>query len=283
MKKFFSMMILAAAFIAVGCSDDEDTYDADKAVTSYIPSSNPKVAKIEMDYTDKIKKLSWVYNFQYDIQNRIKQIDMNIDTYTKIESVIASKYYDLNVTSTANYYYKKDNLLKVRLDVEMEYPKRPSENGSYSITQYGHFNDDGLLDNFGPFGCEYGGLSLTRAYLDNGRIYRFARDRNLNITGYLAMRADTVEAKLEDFYKYTPIRNNTAFDFAAFVGHLALERELPEHNNSWEYAHYQLGAFGMLGVCGIDLPGGEWQFDSRGLPVDYITPSGYHLKIYYFD
>lgn len=283
MKKFLSMIMIAAALVIAGCSEDDESYNADEAVSTYVPSTNPNVASIKMNYTDKSKREhSWEYNFQYDIHNRIKQLDMKIATYQKIESVIASKYYALNVTSTAYYYFEKYNTLKVRLYVDTEYPKRPDENESYAITQYGHFNNEGLLDNFGPFGCEYSGLQLVNAYLDNGRTYRFARDRNVNITGYQCINADTIEVSYSDYYDYTNIRNKTAFDFAAFVGNMVLERELPE-NPQWPYAHYQLGAFGMLGVCGTNLPQGEWKFNSSGLPVDYITPEGYHLAISYVE
>lgn len=277
-KKFLLLSILSLSLaLFVSCSDDDDNYNADTAISSYTPTDKTKLSGIKMKINDAGRDLTWSYKFIYDAKDRIKQMNLQFTTYTTRNN----RTYEVNVKSDAYYRFLSDNGFSVTYTVENVFPQYPAWNSSDNGSYNGMFNSDGFLKKFGPFDCEYTGYSLNKAYLDNGREYTLLYNSYGNVTGYVC---DSIDKKTEmrDIYDYEYMPeyvNNTNFDFSAFVGNIVVEREIPD-NETWFYAPFHLGAFGMLGGVGTYLPKGEWTMND-GLPVKYIHPQGFEMQFEY--
>lgn len=280
MRKFLYMLVLPlVAAIAVSCTqDDDDNYNADAAVTSYAPVEGFVVASVKTTKENNGRLFSWEHKFTYDAKKRIKRIDSDIVHHQKASS---GKWYICNISSQANYYFKEDNIMKVRYNISRSFPDYEKWNNTLSGVYSGTFDAEGRLMNFGPYDCEYSGGTLYKVYFDNSRIYTLQRDSYSNIKGYVCDSMDVRIASQQDIYNYEPIaRNNTNFDFSAYIGNWVVEREIPDCV-SWPYAPFQLAAFGMLGYGGVNLPSGDWEFDASGAPVLFTDDRGYRTEIKY--
>lgn len=277
MKNFLKLMILPFCLLAVACSSDDEGYNADTAITPYnpMPESYRTVKGVKMSVTDSKGEHTWNYKFNYDAQRRIKSIDGEITTYQLRNN---TRWYKLNIKSTTEYQFI-DNNLGVIYNASLEYPAYPDWNTTKGYRLPGEFNGKGALVHFGTFDCEYSGNTLTKAYVDNGRVYSLQHDRYGNLTGYMCESGDTLTNRLNSC-DYSQINNKTNIDFSGFLGYWVPEREIYDNDN-WLYAFCHLAAFDMLGARCLHLPDGEWVTDATGCPVSCVLPSGIKLTIEY--
>lgn len=275
-------MLLPACLLMLACSDDDNSYNADTAITPYepMPASYRMVKSVKLSTTDKGREYTYEYNFSYDIQNRIKQINGNTKTYITRNNRI----YEVNITSAIDYFLTGGNSLKVVYNASEEYPDYPDWNRSIGTTNYGSFNNSGVLQRFGPFDCVYSGITLLKeAHLDNGRKYTIYRDRDNNVTGYQCDSADITLAHKPNSHEYSMIDNKTNIDFSALFGYWDIEREI-NNNGNWLYAVCQLAAFDMLGTRSRHLPKGEWELNEDKTPKSCtLQPSGIKVTIEYIN
>lgn len=280
MKKFFAIMMLPLCLCSISCSDD-DSYNADTAITPYEPlpaEEYAMVKSVKITTTDKSRDYSYEYSFRYDAQNRIKAIDGKIATHT----IRNNRWYNVNIEYTTDYSFVKKNDLKITYNASFEYPKYPDWNSTSGLKYVGSFNDNGTLHRFGPFDCEYSGITLQKTYHDNGRTYILNRDRFGNITGYRCDSAEVTLAEKNNIYSYSEITNKTNIDFSALLGNWVVEREIAGNEN-WLYPSCQLAAFDMMGGRCTHLPDGTWGSDAKGRPVSCTLPSGLKMTIEYLD
>lgn len=282
MKKKIVFLLFSLSLLTVACSSDDDGYNADTAVTTYEPKpadSYRMVSKLRMSMTDENGRLfTFDYTLSYDAHNRIKAIDGDVRSHT----VRNNRRYNVNITSKTEYQFKEDNVLRVIYNADVEYPQYSDWNTTKGYNLVGEFNQKGALSRFAVFDCEYSGLTLSKAYVENGRTYSMYHDRHGNVTGYVCDSLDNTIASYPEKYKYTTIKNNTNIDFSGFIGNWVPEREIYDNEN-WIYAFCHLAAFDMLGARSLHLPEGEWTADANGYPVKCILPSGIVLEIEYVD
>ncbi len=262
MKKFFQLLALSVVCLfAAGCSDD-DGYNADSAISNYVPEEYSKMVEsvTTVIEDDGGREYVWSYEFLYDIKNRIKQINGTMKYYYKGQLC--------NSTSTADYRYDKA-LLKINYVKEDVYPNKSDWNMTSKGSYKGGFNSNGTLANFYTFDCEYSGTLFTKAYVDGGDEYAMEYDRYNNLVKSYLVDVDHPADSTMREYSYSPYKNKTNFDFASFFGYNIAERLVPA-NTSYNYAIFQLGAFGMFGSRSTNLPDGTWEFDSDGCPTKYI-------------
>ena len=252
MKKFFLYLTVLSlfAFVTTGCSDDND-YNADTAQSYYKPEIYDRmVSSIAVTSNVDNKDYSWTYNFVYDAQNRIKEINGNTKFYeTNIkqycEGTIQTKYYYNNETLKIEYLY---DIYVPKLD------KSTSKNGKY----FGAFDkEDGKLIQFYSYDCEYAGLMLSKAYVDDGTSFGLEYDRNNNLVKAYkldSIGANPIESTVRE-YEYSTKINRTNIDFASFLGYNIIEKIAPP-NTYHPYELFHLGAFGMFGGRGKNLPRG---------------------------
>ena len=252
------------AFVATDCSSDEE-YNADTAISYYKPLEYDKmVSSIAITSNVSNRNYSWTYNFVYDAQNRIKEINGN------------TKFYENNIkqycegTVQTRYYYNNETL-KVQYQYDIYIPKL-DKNISSNAKYFGHFDkEDGKLTSFDSFDCEYSGFELTRAYTDYGTSFGLEYDRDQNIVK--SYQIDSLGKAAENTiktYEYSTKVNKTNIDFASFLGYNIIERNIP-CNEFHPYELFHLGAFGMFGSRGKNLPKGEWEFDEQGYPVKFVS------------
>ena len=105
MKFIYIISALLLSFVAVGCSDDDaiidkGDYNADTAVSYYIPGEYDRmVSSITISNTVSGKEYTEKFDFVYDAQNRIKEINGEFKRW------IGEKHNILCTTTTqANYY-----------------------------------------------------------------------------------------------------------------------------------------------------------------------------------
>ncbi|MBR2606371.1 MAG: hypothetical protein IKC70_00335 [Bacteroidaceae bacterium] len=269
MKNTFLYFIFLSLFIfaATGCSKDEEDYNADTAPSYYKPLEYEKmVASIAITSTVDKKDYSWTYNFVYDAQNRIKEINGT------------SKFYENKIkqfcegTIQTNYYYNNETL-KIEYVYDIYVP-RTGESKNIQGKYYGCFDkEDGKLIQFDAFDCEYEGLMLSKVYTDYGTSFGLEYDRNNNIIKtyqFDSIGYKPVEKTIQT-YKYSFYKNKTNIDFASFLGYNIAER-ITACNTLHPYELFHLGAFEMLGARGTYLPEGEWEFDAEGCPIKYVSP-----------
>ena len=284
MKKKYMYIVFALllSFVAVGCSSDDD-YNADTAVSYYVPGEYDRmVSSITISNTVDGKEYTEKFDFVYDAQNRIKEIN------GKFKRWIGDKHNILcNTTTQANYYYKNDVLLVEWTEVN-DYE---DEIYDFAGRYLGVFNENGTLDkfsgdNFSGFDCEYQGMMLKKAYFDTKEWCEFGYDRspNTNLISASAYALDSLDQKqlVQSYtYTYTPKANKTNIDFASLLGYNIVERTIPDMQSTI-YSLFQLGAFGMFGPLGTHLPAaGEWTFDEEGFPLTLTEPSGRKYVIEY--
>lgn len=305
MKKILWFLMLAAGFVFVACSDDDDSYDADAAVSNYKPVQGDK--KVASLYTTNViegREYAWKHNFEYDKQGRIKEVRSEIKHHRPYSQTVTGevKYQLCNITSNAKYYYYGERL-EVEYTVNREYPQFPKWNSSYSRTDGGVLNENGHIVNFvqPPYeglDCEYSLMSLKNVVFDGEKKFEILRDNNGNINGhkfwgYDSEGNDSTSVK-QNRYSYTWLKNKTNFDFSAYIGYWEHERFI-DALSSWPYASYQLAAFGFFGSCSPYLPkceaasleGGVSDVDfwtmKDGYPVQYKDADGRVTLITYVE
>lgn len=276
MKKYLSILLISTSlFATASCSSDDDSYNADDAVTSYNPMPSDiyktvKGIKVTQNYNGK--DYSWDYNFDYDAHNRIKSVNCDIVAYAKDDK---GKYHKVTGTISTDYRFEDNNMLVVDSRIT-----NINFNDNSSYRYVGEFNRAGYLEHFGPFSCVYSSSNrLSEAYLDNERKYSFEyEERYGNITGYVC---DSVNKRVEqhNIYEYHSKTNKTNIDIAGFIGNCIIEREISGNENK-SYPILFLSAFDMLGTRSNNLPEGNWVIDNN-LPLNAVLPTGQKLEFRY--
>lgn len=302
MKKFLWFFMLVAGIVFAACSDDSEAYDADSAVSNYVPLlGSRQVASLFTTNEIDGREYSWKHNFTYDKHGRIKEVNSEIKHHRAFPQVLGGVNYQLcNIISNAKYYYKGE-YLQIAYTVNREYPNYSEYNNSYSYVDAAMLNENGHIKNYSQppyegFECEYNFAKLRSVAFDGGHQIDIYRDAKNNVnghkyTGYDKNGNDSIST-LPDRYKYTGVRNKTNFDFSAYLGYWEHERCINAMLD-WPYASYQLAAFGFFGtgseflplcltslaadVATLDL----WVFDNEGFPVKYTDPSGRVTEITY--
>ena len=296
--------MMAAAVVFTACSDDSEGYDADSAVSNYVPSQRGR--KVASLYTTNVidgREYSFRHNFTYDKLGRIKEVNSEIQHHRLWNTVDGRlKNTPCNITSNAKYYYKGE-FLEVACSVVSKYPEYPSWDNSRSFTDGGRLNDNGHIITYSQppyegFECEYNFTNLRSVAFDGGYLFDILRDAAGNVnghrfTGYDKAGNDSTSTRAGR-YQYTAVKNKTNFDFAAYFGYWEHERFVSALS-SWPYATYQLAAFGFFGSCGNYLPLCEssladdfsatdlWEFDEMVCPVKYTAPDGRVTEIIYVE
>lgn len=279
MKKHFTLLFMAASLFMVACSSDDEGYNADTAISHYTPMPQDDyrmVQGIKMTQLYNGRNFTWDYTFDYDAQNRIKNVNCDVTTFAKDNS---GKYHKVTGAITMNYIFESENIMKIHTTITSEPQGIINEDSEYKYA--GEFSNDGRLTDFAVFGCEYSmGGRLSKAYMDNERVYSMSHDGMGNITGY---RCDSVNKVLADYpnkYEYSVALNKTNIDIAGFMGNCVIEREIPGNENEM-YPIVLLSAFDMLGQRSPGLPKGEWSYDAQGSPVKGVLSDGIELNIRY--
>lgn len=304
--KFMLFALMAVSFAA--CSDSED-YNADTAVSPYRPVPGRRlVAQVKTTNTIEGRDYSWVHDFEYDAQGRIRQIDSKMVHHRAQQFENKTRYYKCNITSQANYYYY-DEKLHVEYSLSREYPDYKDWNTAENGKDKGVFNSNGTLVEFSSIDLEYNMTQLQRAFNDANNIIAPTRDASGNVTGYVKYMAldaeeDTVIIDRKDEVRYSATKNKTNFDFSAYFGYWGVEQAIYANRTEY-YASYQLAAFGMLGATSAYLPlgikardgkgnvimedgatkylYGKWEFDGQGCPTSYTDGNGRRTEIKYVD
>lgn len=280
MNHIIKNLLLPACMLLAACGSD-DGYNADTAESPYnpLPADTYRMVKsVKFSVTNNNRSYSYDYAFRYDAQNRIKAVDGTVATYV----IRNNRYYELDITSVADYYYVNGDGLKVVYNAQLEFPTYTDWNTTRGETYYGTFNANGALQNFATFDCSYSGALLDKAYVDNARSYTLYRDRYNNVTGYSCDSLDVEIASNPMIYSYSDLPNRTNLDFSALIGNWVIEREI-YGNENWLMPMCMLAAFDMLGGRGSHLPAGEWTLDEHGCPVGCVLPSGITLNVEYDD
>lgn len=295
MKTLTKLFILLLSFVAVACSDS-DGYNADTAETPYEPVPGRRaVARVKTTNTIDGREYSWEHNFTYDAHGRIKEINTGIKHHTARMFLDKVFYYECNITSKANYYYRGKKL-DISYTLTGEYPEYPDWNYRESATDNFLFNDLGLLVKLPSLDLVYSATQLHKAYTDAGNEYTVRRDARGNVTGYVvySTAGDSIVRDKGRAYGYSQgLRNRTNFDFSAYFGYWGVEQALYANRTEY-YASYQLGAFGMLGATSEYLPVsvlngngeyeyGTWEMDSEGYPVSFTDATGRKTVITYVE
>ena len=277
-RNFYILYFIFACIVTVGCSSDDD-YNADTAISFYSSDSYDKmVSSVTTVSNVDGKEYKWTYDFVYDAQNRIKEINGVMKYYYKGQLC--------NSISQVKYYFDKASL-NINYVKEDTYPYKSDWNTIQKGKYSGAFNKNGTIANFYTFDCEYSGMLLKKAYVDGGDEYALEHDRHNNIIKAYRLDGDSPEEGTLREYNYiktdsegNSIVNKTNFDFASFFGYNIVERLVPANEN-YLYAIFQLGAFGMFGSRCTHLPDGVWEFDDDGFPVSYIDSNGRKTDITY--
>lgn len=304
MKKFLLLLMIAAGFSFVACSDDA-SYDADSAVSNYEPLTGSRM--VASVYTKNIlggREYTFKHNFQYDVHGRIKEVNSVIKHHREYSQIVTGEalYRACDITSNAKYFYDND-VLRIAYRVDRRYPDYPTWDYGYAYEDVARLNRDGYIVNYndGSMGvgseCVYVLNTLKNVAYDGGYTIDIYRDGgNVNgykYTGYDQNNNDSVSVKA-GLYKYTRVENKTNFDFSAYLGYWENERHIFELS-FWPYAPFQLAAFGFFGSCSKYLPlciaaEGEgvstndlWEFDADGFPVKYTDPTGRVTEIEYVE
>lgn len=290
MKNLLSILALAMCLGIVSCGED---YDADTAQSPYTPAPGKRlVASVKTTFFENGGENIHEHRFTYDAKGRIKTINSNIVIYTPDvvdnNGFIDPVVYKCNMTSSANYFYRGEEL-EVAYTISTDYPERPDKNRISSSSNYGVFNSNGVLGRFSQASFEYSATRLDKAYADGDISIAVHRTTGDNVTGYKKTVSTTGEV-LEDksgLYHYHPKENRTNFDFSAYFGYWGVEQCVPMIARTYR-APYQLAAFGMLGATCRHLPWGyvgkdadgkqelhygKWTFDESGVyPLSYVDP-----------
>ena len=294
MKNIFPILLLSLCVGFVSCNEE---YDADTAESLYEPSQARRVASVKTTFMENGGENIHHHRYTYDAKGRIKTVNSDLVIYTPVvKDYIDTAYYRCNMTTSANYFYRGEEL-EVAFSVSTEYPDLPSMNRLSSSSNYGVFNSNGVLSRFSQSSFEYSTTMLLQAYSDGDICFNVTRDADGNITGYrkYIVTTDKVLEERSNLYHYHPRRNKTNFDFSAYFGHWGVEQGVPVISRPYR-APYQLAAFGMLGATSPYLPygvvektsdggnillKGTWEFDSQDYPLSYTDPHGRKTVITY--
>ena len=298
MKNILSMLALALCVGLVSCGPE---YDADTAQSYYTPIPGKRlVASVKTSFEQDGGMNYHEHNFTYDATGRIKRINSNISVYSPVvQNYIDTVYYKCNMTTTANYFYRGEEL-EVAFTVSTDYPDLPKMNRYASSSNFGIFKSSGVLERFSVASFEYSATRLQSAYTDGEICYDVAHDNDGNVTGYKKYQTSTGEVYDDkrglNYYDYTK-KNKTNFDFSAYFGYWGVEQCVPIIARPYR-APFQLAAFGMLGSTSKYLPAGiiekdadgrdnyipgTWDLDSQECPVSYVDAEGRRTVITYFE
>ena len=285
MKNLFPILLLS---LCVGFASCNEEYDADTAVSHYQPVPGKRlVASVKTTFVENGGEATHYHRYTYDANGRIKSVNSELVVYSgKIENFIDTVYYKCNMTTSANYFYRGEEL-EVAYTVSIDYPDRPVYNKFSSSSNYGIFKSNGVLSRFSQSSFDYSTTMLLQSYADDDICFSVFRDSAGNVTGYKKFYASTGEV-LEDKRNICTYdtsfrnKNKTNFDFSAYFGYWGVEQGVPIISTPYR-APYQLAAFGMLGSTSQHLPKGGWKFDEQECPVSYTDPSGRHTVITYHD
>ena len=295
MKTLIKLFIGVLSLGFVACTDDD--YNADTANSPYEPTTLRAVAQVKTTNTIEGRNYSWEHNFSYDAKGRIREINSVMIHHDKVNFANVTRYYECQITSKANYFYKGEKL-EVAYSVTYEFPDYPAWNTRESGTDYGFFNERGVLTRCSSLDFEYSTTQLQKAYSDIGREYIIKRDASGNVIGYVCndIPGDSLVVDNSYKYRYSDFRNNTNFDVSAYFGYWGAEQEIYANCMPY-YASYQLGAFGMLGATSGYLPksilgknsngepvyiDGNWRFEG-GYPVEFVDAMGRKTVIKYVE
>ena len=294
MKNIFPILLLSLCVAFVSCNE---TYDPDTAHSLYEPSQARRVASVKTTFMENGGENIHHHCYTYDAKGRIKAVNSDLVIYTPVvKDYIDTAYYRCNMTTSANYFYRGEEL-EVAFSVSTEYPDLPAMNRLSSGSNYGVFNSNGVLSRFSQASFDYSTTMLLQAYADGDICFDVTRDADGNITGYrkYVVTTDKVLEERSNLYHYHPRKNKTNFDFSAYFGHWGVEQGVPVISRPYR-APYQLAAFGMLGATSPYLPygvvekgpdgsnilvKGTWEFDSQDYPVSYTDPDGRKTVITY--
>ena len=285
-------LLLCAAFVS--CNE---AYDPDTAESLYEPSQARRVASVKTTFEENGGENIHYHRYTYDAKGRIKTVNSELVIYTPVvKDYIDTAYYRCNMTTSANYFYRGEEL-EVAFSVSTDYPELPSMNKLSSSSNFGVFGSNGKLLRFSQASFDYSTTMLLQAYTDGDICFDVTHDADGNITGYKKyyVTSGKVIEDRSNLYHYHPKKNKTNFDFSAYFGHWGVEQGVPVISRPYR-APYQLAAFGMLGSpsqylpCGVfeeDADGervrvfGIWEFDSKDYPVSYTDPDGRKTVITY--
>lgn len=294
MKNIFPILLLSLCVGFVSCNEE---YDADTAQSLYEPSQARRVASVKTTFMENGGENIHHHRYTYDAKGRIKAVNSDLVIYTPVvKDYIDTAYYRCNMTTSANYFYRGEEL-EVAFSVSTEYPDLPAMNRLSSGSNYGVFNSNGVLSRFSQASFDYSTTMLLQAYADGDICFDVTRDADGNITGYrkYVVTTDKVLEERSNLYHYHPRKNKTNFDFSAYFGHWGVEQGVPVISRPYR-APYQLAAFGMLGATSPYLPygvvekapdgsnilvKGTWEFDAQDYPVSYTDPDGRKTVITY--
>lgn len=294
MKNIFPILLLSLCVGFVSCNEE---YDADTAHSLYEPSQARRVASVKTTFMENGGENIHHHRYTYDAKGRIKAVNSDLVIYTPVvKDYIDTAYYRCNMTTSANYFYRGEEL-EVAFSVSTEYPDLPAMNRLSSGSNYGVFNSNGVLSRFSQASFDYSTTMLLQSYADGDICFDVTRDADGNITGYrkYVVTTDKVLEERSNLYHYHPRKNKTNFDFSAYFGHWGVEQGVPVISRPYR-APYQLAAFGMLGATSPYLPygvvekapdgsnillKGTWEFDSQDYPVSYTDPDGRKTVITY--
>ncbi len=294
MKNIFPILLLSLCVGFVSCNEE---YDADTAESLYEPSQARRVASVKTTFMENGGENIHHHRYTYDAKGRIKAVNSDLVIYTPVvKDYIDTAYYRCNMTTSANYFYRGEEL-EVAFSVSTEYPDLPAMNRLSSGSNYGVFNSNGVLSRFSQASFDYSTTMLLQAYADGDICFDVTRDADGNITGYrkYVVTTDKVLEERSNLYHYHPRKNKTNFDFSAYFGHWGVEQGVPVISRPYR-APYQLAAFGMLGATSPYLPygvvekapdgsnilvKGTWEFDAQDYPVSYTDPDGRKTVITY--
>lgn len=307
-KVIYTLLLTLLCMGFAACSDSDD-YNANTAVTPYEPVPGLKmVAQVKTTNTIDGRGYSWEHNFEYDAQNRIRQINSKMIHHRAVQFNDVVRFYKCNITSQANYYYN-DKDIRVEYTLSREYPEFPDWNTTEDGKDYGVFNSNGTLASFSSMDFEYSATQLRKAFAESGMMIAPARDASGNVTGhtkYLVMDAesDSVMVDRKNDFRYSSFKNRTNFDFSGYFGYWGVEQAIYANRTEY-YASYQLAAFGMLGATSSYLPlsimerdsegkpvmengapkylYGRWEFDSQECPVLFTDGTGRRTEIKYIE
>ena len=299
MKKYLYMFMLLAAVSFAACSDDEGSYNPDKAESTYIPSAGRKVASLHTTHSIDSRDYSWKHNFSYDAKGRIKEVHSVMKEWEKYTPSVSNLelYKECDITSTAHYYYYGDKM-DVKYSVKYSYPDYPSWNYSVKYTDSGVLNADGYISRYVAaynglslgFECQYRGDKLDEVNYDGGYKCEITRDESSCVNGYIYTGDEGVTNNGYIYENLIGLVNRTNLDFSAYFGYWGHERYIGAMS-AWTRASYQLAAFGFFGARNQYLPlwkksdavdGTPWSMQG-GYPVKYTSPSGVVTEITYID
>ena len=296
MKNIFSILFLSLCVAFASCTED---YDADAATSYYeAPTDCRLVKSVKSTFTENGYESTYEHRFAYDAKNRIKTITSTQTFYSPfLEKYIDTVYYKCNMTSTANYFYRGEEL-EVAYAITIKYPDKPTENKYASSSNYGFFKPNGVLGRFSLGAFEYNLVALEAAYSDDDICIELYRDGKGNVTGYKKYKHTTgqvLENKGNRYFYSSAKKNRTNFDFSAYFGYWGAEQAVPLISRAYR-APFQLAAFGMLGATSTYLPDGiidadggkkygtwEWDEADNNYPVSYIDPEERKTEITYYN